>query len=353
MLEKELGATFYFADRTLANNLQKLDYGLFKSRPKELKFLRIFGNFNWIAGSITLPIKLRNNLFVITGEPFCLSSWMLMIVARLYGKKIYTWTHGWNGGEHGVKKFIKKTYLNIPNGNFIYGDYAKDLMIGLGFDANRLWVVYNSLHYQEHLGIRKQLNFSKIYSKKFGNSFPTICFIGRLTKQKKLGMLLEAQSICEKRFTCPFNIIFIGTGPEDKPLKLLADKNSNEGKVLFFGACYEEIGIAEFIYNADLCVSPGEVGLTAIHVLSYGTPVITHDNFVNQMPEFEAIKENITGDFFEEDNVEDLALKIYHWFEKYPVKTDDLIRSCFNIIDDKFNPKFQLQVFKKVFEKQD
>lgn len=54
---------------------------------------------------------------------------------------------------------------------------------------------------------------------------------------------------------------------------------------------------AEFIYNADLCVSPGNVGLTAMHSLVFGCPVITHNCFEWQMPEFEAIQPGITGDF--------------------------------------------------------
>ena len=40
---------------------------------------------------------------------------------------------------------------------------------------------------------------------------------------------------------------------------------------------------------SDLTVSPGNIGLTAIHSLSYGTPVCSHSNFNNQMPESEAI----------------------------------------------------------------
>ena len=77
-------------------------------------------------------------------------------------------------------------------------------------------------------------------------------------------------------------------------------------QVWFFGACYDESKIAELIFNANVCVSPGNVGLTAIHSLSYGTPVITHDSFSHQMPEFEAIIPNLTGNFFEEGNLQSM-----------------------------------------------
>lgn len=348
LLEKDLGVTFYFADKTLAHNLKKLDYALFSKHPVELKFYRIFKNFNWISGSISLPYKTTYKNYVITGEPFCLSSWLLMMVARFSGKKVYTWTHGWNGGEQGMKKLIKRTYLKLSHGHFIYGNYAKNLMVENGFDANKLFVVYNSLHHSEQKIIRSKLSFSNIYLTTFGNSFPNICFIGRLNRQKRLGLLLEAQTICEKQFGIKFNIIFIGNGPDEKYLRDTTEKNRNAGSVCFFGACYNEEKLGELIYNADLCVSPGEVGLTAIHVLGYGTPVITHNNFVNQMPEFEAIENGITGYFFKEGDANDLALKINLWFKKFPSKTDDLVSDCFRVIDEKFNPSYQMKVFSEV-----
>lgn len=67
--------------------------------------------------------------------------------------------------------------------------------------------------------------------------------------------------------------------------------------IWFYGACYDEIKNAALIYNADLCVSPGNVGLTAMHSMVFGTPVITHNDFKWQMPEFEAIEPGKTGDF--------------------------------------------------------
>lgn len=78
----------------------------------------------------------------------------------------------------------------------------------------------------------------------------------------------------------------------------------------FYGACYDEKQIAEFLYNADLCVSPGNVGLNAMHAMTFGCPVIRHSNMVAQMPEVEAIEDGLTGTYFEENNIESLAQSI-------------------------------------------
>ena len=83
-----------------------------------------------------------------------------------------------------------------------------------------------------------------------------------------------------------------------------------------------------------------------MHSLSYGTPVITHNDFKNQMPEAEAITENINGLFFKKDNIEDLAEKILKSSE---IKFDKhLVRS---VIDEKFNPNFQKQIFDNLIHK--
>lgn len=57
---------------------------------------------------------------------------------------------------------------------------------------------------------------------------------------------------------------------------------------------------AELIYNADLCVAPGNIGLTAMHAMMFGCPCISHNDFSWQMPEFEAIVPYKTGNFLKE-----------------------------------------------------
>ena len=56
--------------------------------------------------------------------------------------------------------------------------------------------------------------------------------------------------------------------------------------------------------------------LTSIHALTYGTPVATHSDFQNQMPEAAAIIDNINGFFFKRDDEYDLAKKIKNWLIK-------------------------------------
>ncbi|MEC8333401.1 MAG: glycosyltransferase, partial [Verrucomicrobiota bacterium] len=107
-----------------------------------------------------------------------------------------------------------------------------------------------------------------------------------------------------------YKLMIIGTGSQHDALVKMADEKNISDDVLFYGACYDDKILAPLIMMADICLSPGEVGLTALHSLIYGTPVITHDNFSEQMPEFEAICPGVSGEFYIYGNIDDLCTKI-------------------------------------------
>ena len=117
-----------------------------------------------------------------------------------------------------------------------------------------------------------------------------------------------------------------------------------------YGPCYEDSTLAELFYNASVCVSPGNIGLTAIHALSFGCPIITHDNFAEQMPEFEAIKPSKTGYFYQQGDVADLKDKIRKVISADEKTWEETRKEAFKEIDRKWNVDYQINVLKKVLE---
>ena len=79
--------------------------------------------------------------------------------------------------------------------------------------------------------------------------------------------------------------------------------------VHFVGEIYDELKICNYIKNASLFVSPGNIGLACIHSLSYGTPVCTHDKMSYQMPEAEALN-NLNSVLFKRNNLSSLISSI-------------------------------------------
>ena len=91
-------------------------------------------------------------------------------------------------------------------------------------------------------------------------------------------------------------------------------------------------------------VSPGNTGLNAVHALSYGTPVGTHNYFNNQI-EAAIIEDQQTGFFFNENDIDDLSLNIDLWFSKFDFNLTRAERR--RIIDEKYNPEYQIKVIQK------
>ena len=68
------------------------------------------------------------------------------------------------------------------------------------------------------------------------------------------------------------------------------------------------------------------------------------------LPEFESIISGKTGDFFEKDNVEDLARCISNWFTSKSGSRDEVRKACYKEIDEYWNPHYQLNVIKKTLD---
>ncbi len=341
LMDRQLNCSFYFGDRM--DDLKKMDYSVLKNFKKELKNIELFKPIYFQTGVIPLFFK-RYDTYIILGEYYCISTWILLILCKFSKKKIFLWSHGWYGNEGLVKRFVKKIFFKLADGLLLYGNYAKNLMINEGFKPDKISVLNNSLDYQKQVATRQHLSRTAIFSDHFKNDFPVLIFIGRLTKVKKLDQLIEAYNgLWQKGIKV--NLVIVGKGEVESDLRRKIPIGL-ENSVWFYGECYQEREIAELIYNSTICVSPGNVGLTAMHSLVYGTPVITHNNFPNQMPEFEAIIPGKTGDFFEENNVDDLMSQIQRWLIKVQ-RNEDIKQNCYDIIDKFYNPKFQLGVISK------
>ena len=304
----------------------------------------------WQGGILKKIILSNFDCIILLGDVATLSTWILILLSKIKNKKIILWSHGIYGNENLIIKNIRLFQLSLGDELLIYGERAKGLLLKYGFEDKNIKVVFNSLDYDYQKVLFNDLK-SKTTSKKFDyfldNKLPTIFFIGRLTKEKKIFQLFEAFNLLNKKLH-RYNLLIIGEGPERKSLEKSYYQLIKERKVHFYGPEYDEIKIAYHIFNSDLCVSPGNVGLTAIHSLTYNTPVITHDNFKNQMPEAEIIINGVNGYLFKEDDVFDLSQKIELWFDK-----NHLGYNHRKLIDEKYNPHYQSQIITNAIQGND
>ena len=292
-------------------------------------------------GLLRLALKKDIGTIIFLGDPHYLVTWISAALARICKKRVLYWTHGWTRDERNGKDKVRCLYYAIAHGLLLYGDHAKKLASRRGFRPENLYVIGNSLDYENQKKSRHRVTpaiTGYVRSKLFEvPQRPMLICSCRLRKKKRLDLLLDAMVILEKAGT-PMNLLLVGDGPEKSRLEAIVAENNLAVKLL--GACYEEDLLSVLTMAADLTVAPGEVGLTAMQSMAYGTPVITHDDKENQGPEWEAIVPGKTGDFFLRDNSNDLARVISRWLNTR--KTREQVRSaCYEIIEKKYNPKVQ------------
>ena len=302
----------------------------------------------WQRGVVGRAAVTDAKIAVILGDMNVISNWIATLILKVRGRKVVFWGHGISGGEGRAKLFLRLIFLRLADWNLVYGKWAKRMLVKHGFPASRVTVVFNSLDYDRQKSHRTH-SVDPSYYRDTGwftdSDLPVLLFIGRLTRQKKLDQLIDAV-IALNADGPRVNLVIVGSGIERDSLEEQA--NNCQGYTHFFGPCYDEEILAKLIANADLCVSPGEIGLTAIHCLSYGTPVCTHGNFSEQGPEVEAIVEGETGVFFDQTS-RGLRLAIEDWISRNQDRVQ-LRKKCYRIVDELYNPQNQCRIFGQVFE---
>jgi glycosyltransferase involved in cell wall biosynthesis len=301
----------------------------------------------WQHGVCGLATKREYDVVIFLGQYSSMSTWIGAVLARITGKQVLMWTHGFikPRKDGWVKRQIRKAFYRLAHKHLIYNHHARLNAIQLGFNPNDLYVVFNSLDYARQLELRNQIDDQarqQVLRRLFTNpDLPTLLWIGRLTSSKRLDMIPTAMHCLEQR-GLEVNALFIGDGPERDELIRQAHDLDLDDRVNFYGACHNEEELAPLISACDLCTAPGAIGLTAMHAFAYGTPCLTHDNPEAQGPEFEAIIPGKTGLLYRHNDMEDFVNRIEEWLSQ-PKSRQAVREACYAIVDTYYNPEYQVR----------
>lgn len=298
-------------------------------------------------GALLRVYRDRPDVVIALGSPYSVTAWMMVMLGRLLDIPVLLWTHGLLGNEKGIKWYVRKVLYRLASGTLLYGEYARNLLIEKGFEADRQFVVYNSLDYDIQQDVMSRINLSAVENfrscHEIGEDERLIVFTGRLQPIKKLDMLIDAVSKCNYRGN-DVHLAFIGDGDERYNLEAQAKAAGIENKVHFLGESYDESYICTALTAADLSVVPSGAGLSVMHSMVYGTPVIIHDDLSMHFPEWEAVIEGMTGYFYKYDDVDDLSRVIDKAL--FPDSCRSAMKeNCMAVIREKYNPHAQVKAF--------
>jgi len=348
-----------YADITNKEQIKTISFKKSFFSPEEggLRWIRIknfqFGRiFLFQPFAIIIGLISKYDCIIFLGNMYHLSTWISAIFARLTGKRVLMWTHGYLTEEHNLKGWFRERFYRLADGLLLYGNRARDILISRGFKSENLYIVYNSLDYDRQISIFNSVDEKELFliKKSLFKSpqFPMLIFTGRLNHQKNIHLLIEAIYIL-RSWGQGVNVLLVGDGPARDDLISKVKGFGLEDVVNFYGTTYREEELGPLIMAAVLCVSPGEVGLTCIHALTYGTPVITHDDPDFQPPEWEAIEAGVTGGFFKRNSAIDLARVVQDWLTRDNPQ-EQTRRRCQEIIAKYYNARYQTRIINSAVE---
>lgn len=308
---------------------------------------RKFGPFLWQSGALLQIFRDDVQAIILLGNPFILSTWLASIAARMRGIPVFFWTHGWVRNERGMKDRLRCAFYRLANGLMLYGERAKTLGVERGFPADTLYVIGNSLDYEKQAKIRDFFleNPTKLAEKKLEK--PYFLTVARLVESAGIDLAIEGLAVLNSDVA----LMIVGDGPCRPELEALARERGVD--VRFEGALYSEEDLAHRFMNCVAVVSPGKVGLLAMHALAYGAPVITHGDPDRQMPEFEIIQDGITGALFAFADTSDLAEKMKAMLAQVSMKDlkDKKYATAIATIESGYTPWWQVEFIEAALER--
>ena len=257
--------------------------------------------------------KIKPDVVVLLGvDLHIISNLIISIYLKLFTSiKIVWWGHGTFGKQGKLGLLIRNFFYKIGDHIFLYSKNEIKNFTKLNYNKEKIHVINNAINIKDY-GF---LTFQNILEdkKKLKDSRKTfnILYIGRLIKEKKIELLLKAFSIlCKSNDN--YTLTIIGEGKNKQSLINLSKKYKINSKTKFTGALYGD-ELNSYLLNIDICVIPGYLGLSGIHVNSFGIPIITNDYLKMHSPEINFLKNNKNGSLFINRDHKDLINHIKNW----------------------------------------
>lgn len=215
------------------------------------------------------------DMTVITAENKLLCNLFEQFAAR--DRRVALWGHGANlQGEAGSWRERFKARVALRADWWLaYTDMSRDLVQALGFPAERITVLNNSVDTTELVGqfsaVTPQAQAALRAELGLGAG-PVGLYLGSLYAEKRIEFLLDAARAIRKRLP-GFELLVIGGGPQQG---LITEAASREPWIKALGI-RKGADKALAASLADVMLNPGLVGLNILDSFAGGLPMLTTD----------------------------------------------------------------------------
>lgn len=288
---------------------------LFNNRRISLAGHRFF----WQKGLISEVLKQKPDAIILPGIDFHYPGTLILavLIRIMMPAKLLWWGHATLEKQGWIGTKLRNLFFGLGHGIFTYNKEGAEA-ISKQFPTKPVVPLFNSLNKEDY-------GFDEIRDRRESEAI-RILFSGRFNYNKRVDILIEALRILKCRHIA-FSCRLIGDGAGLELAQSRAKDLGISDSVEFLGEVYGKETATHF-NQSDVFVLPGKVGLSIVHALSFGLPVITTNQMHVHSPEYELIEPGQNGDFFEGFNPESLADCIMHWQEKIDSNAEEIRETC-------------------------
>ena len=240
---------------------------------------------------------------------------LLMFYARMKGVKVVlsSESSSADNSRSFLKESLKKLIVNRANAYFCFGKTSAEYLESLGVKPSQIPVRNAAVIDEEVIRARydvgKQAHVNLARAARF-------VFVGRLAPEKNLEMLLRAFANVRllNEDLWPWELMFIGDGPDRSLLEKLTKELQLEYKVSFVGGMpwYQ---VPDMLVHCDVLVLPSKSepwGLVVNEAMVCGLPVIVSKNCGCVA---DLVENGVNGFTFDPDSQEELEVAMAFFIE--------------------------------------
>ncbi|GIW73554.1 MAG: glycosyl transferase [Phycisphaerales bacterium] len=222
-----------------------------------------------------------------------------MAKARRRGVGVVLWGHGYSIRDTWASRRLRNWIGSKADAVLLYNEPARQRMIEEGMDPRRLFVAPNAMDQRPIQEARQRWLADEqgleAFARRHGlDRGPVVLFVSRLLAQNRIELLLHAVARLSSSHPDLIAAI-VGDGPQRGELQALARRLGIADRVVMPGAIYGEAELAPWFLSSRVFCYPDNIGLSVLHALGYGLPVVTSGQMWHHPPEAQCLVHEQNG----------------------------------------------------------
>lgn len=249
-----------------------------------------FFGFRFTPFLIYFNLAKNSDVIIHFGDIKYATFFYSLLMRFLYRKKLFIHGQGSFQKSGILKKLLYNLMMPLCDGYISYNEYVSTQLksILLKRSISKIHTVNNSLY------------LSSVNKPCYAPN-QTIAFIGRVRDGANIELLAKAANILKLK------LLMVGEIDDQQKFRL----NTYHDDIVYYGPVYDIESIKNQLSQSLVGVYPGDAGLSVVHLMSLGLPVIVHSSLCNHMgPEPWYIIDGFNGCLFERGSLNDLVRAI-------------------------------------------